>query len=76
MSLHSCFEAVDRNGDGRVSVEELERALGTRVRLRRGARGGTLEIRWYDDEQLQQIATRLAEAQAAPLTEPPAHLTI
>ncbi len=57
-------------------IADLERALGTRVRLRRGGRGGTLEIRWYDDEQLGQLAGRLAARAADALPPPPAHLTI
>lgn len=69
-------ESDGPDSDDTMLAGELERALGTRVRLRRAARGGTLEIRWYDDEQLQQLATRLAEAQAEAVDQPPAHLTI
>ena len=57
-------------------ITDLERALGTRVRLHRGGRGGTLEIRWYDDEQLQHLAGQLAAPAADALPPPPAHLTI
>ena len=57
-------------------ITDLERALGTRVRLHRGGRGGTLEIRWYDDEQLGQLAGRLAARDTDALPPPPAHLTI
>ena len=57
-------------------IADLERALGTRVRLHRGGRGGRLEIRWYDDEQLQHLAGRLAAPAADALPPPPAHLTI
>jgi ParB family chromosome partitioning protein len=60
--------------DGEVSAW-IERALGTRVRLHRGAKGGTLEIRWYDDEQLHDLAARLAAATETP-PPPPAQLTI
>ena len=62
--------------DDDVLTGELERALGTRVRLRRAAKGGTLEVRWYDDAQLQQIATRLAIGLVEPPLAPPEHLTI
>ncbi|PZC44490.1 MAG: chromosome partitioning protein, ParB family [Chloroflexi bacterium] len=62
--------------DDDVLARELERALGTRVRLRRAAQGGTLEVRWYDDAQLQQIATRLAIGLVEPPLTPPDHLTI
>ena len=57
-------------------ITDLERALGTRVRLHRGGRGGTLEIRWYDDEQLRHLAGQLAAPTADALPPPPAHLTI
>ena len=57
-------------------ITDLERALGTRVRLHRGGRGGRLEIRWYDDEQLRHLAGRLAAPAADALPPPPAHLTI
>lgn len=38
---------------------QLEEALGTRVQLRRSARGGTLSIRFFSDEELNSIADRL-----------------
>ncbi len=63
------------DGHGGRLTADLERALGTQVRLRRGARGGTLEIRWYDDEQLHDLAARLAAGAEMP-PPPPAHLTI
>ncbi len=65
----------DRDADAAL-ITDLERALGTRVRLHRGGRGGTLEIRWYDDEQLQHLAERLAARHTDALPPPPAHLTI
>ena len=57
-------------------IADLERALGTRVRLHRNGRGGSLEIRWYDDEQLGHLAGRLTAPAAGTLPPPPAHLTI
>lgn len=62
------------DSDDTVLTQELERALGTRVRMRRSGRGGTLEIRWYDDQQLQQLAIRLAEH--APEPPAPDRLTV
>ena len=55
-------------------AEELQSVLGTQVRLQRGRKGGWLSLRWYNDEQLRHLASRLAEAQAEP--PPPSHLTI
>ena len=62
--------------DDAVLAAEMEGALGTRVRVRRGARGGRLEIHWYGDEQLQQLAVSIVAANADPPDRPPAHLTI
>jgi ParB family chromosome partitioning protein len=41
---------------------QLEEALGTRVQLRRGRRGGTLSIRFFSDEELNSIVDRLLGA--------------
>ncbi len=51
--------AVDPNI--RAAIEELQRALGTRVFLRpkRGARPGVLGIEFYDDQQLVGLYDRL-----------------
>ncbi len=50
--------ALDANT--RAAVEELERALGTKVALQpKGKRGGRLIIEYYDQEQLQGIYDRL-----------------
>jgi len=45
----------------RAAIEELQRALGTRVLLRpkRGARPGLLTIEYYDDQQLIGLYDRL-----------------
>ncbi len=59
--------------DGALA-DQLQTALGTQVRLQRGRQGGWLSLRWYDDEQLQGIISRIAAAQAEP--PPPPHLTI
>lgn len=45
-------------------VAALERALGTRVRLRRGRRGrGSLTIHFYSDEELDGVLERLLEGE-------------
>ncbi|CAA9211723.1 MAG: Chromosome (plasmid) partitioning protein ParB [uncultured Chloroflexi bacterium] len=50
-----------------AATEEIEErfreALGTRVALSRSRRGGRLVIHYYDDEQLQSIYDRLANAE-------------
>jgi ParB family chromosome partitioning protein len=68
--------------DDLALAEEIQAALGTRVRVRRGSQGGKLEIHWYDDEQLQQLALRIVAAMEestasyASADHPPAHLTV
>ena len=48
----------------RAVVEALERALGTRVRLRRSRRGrGSLTIHFYSDEELGGVLERLLEGE-------------
>ena len=45
-------------------VAALERALGTRVRLRRGRRGrGSLTIHFYSDEELEDVLGRLLDGE-------------
>jgi ParB family chromosome partitioning protein len=46
----------------RALAEELTRGLGTRVRVTRGGRGGTIEIEFYSDAELDRLANRLREA--------------
>ncbi len=45
--------------------EELTRGLGTRVRITRRARGGTVEIEFYSDPELDRLVERLRVASAA-----------
>ena len=52
-----------------LAAERLRHALGTRVDVRRGRRGGRLVIRWYDDEQLGQLVQALT-SRSAPAREP------
>ncbi len=48
----------------RQAARQLEAALGTRVEVRAGARGaaggGRIVVRWYDEEQLAELAERIA----------------
>ncbi len=53
-----------RHGAGRVAEEtaveaQLRQALGTKVQLRRGRRGGALVIHFYSDEELNALIERL-----------------
>lgn len=43
-------------------AEELTRGLGTRVRIARARRGGTIEIEFYSDAELDRLVDRLREA--------------
>jgi ParB family chromosome partitioning protein len=49
--------AVD--ADTERLVEDLRRALGTKVSLARGRRGGRIVIEFYDDEDLGRLYQRL-----------------
>jgi ParB family chromosome partitioning protein len=42
--------------------DRLRQALGTRVLLRRGRKGGSLVIRFFSDEELEALIERLLEA--------------
>jgi len=48
----------------RALSDELTRALGTRVRIARRARGGTIEIEFYSDPELERLTERLRLASA------------
>ena len=43
----------------RSLADELTRGLGTRVRIARRARGGTIEIEFYSDGELERLVQRL-----------------
>lgn len=51
--------AVRRDPHWRALAENLTRSLGTRVRLRPGGRGGTIEIEFYSEPELQRLVTLL-----------------
>jgi len=47
-----------------TSVEEdLRQALGTKVSLRRGRRGGTITLHFYSDEELEALINRLTSGE-------------
>jgi ParB family chromosome partitioning protein len=46
-------------------AEELTRGLGTRVRVQRRARGGSIEIEFYSDAELNRLVDRLRVAAAS-----------
>lgn len=43
----------------RAVEAELRRHLGTKVELKRGAKGGTIVVHWYSDEELNAILGRV-----------------
>lgn len=45
----------------RALEERLEQALGTRVTLRHGRKGGALTIHYYSDEELEALLARLLD---------------
>ena len=48
-----------RDPHWRALAEELTRGLGTRVRIARRGRGGTIEIEFYSDAELERLIARL-----------------
>lgn len=58
--------AVAGDVDVRGAAEELTRGLGTRVRITRRARGGSIEIEFYSDSELDRLLTRLRPLVARP----------
>jgi ParB family chromosome partitioning protein len=48
-----------RSAEETALEDELRQALGTRVLLRRGGRGGSLIIHFYSDEELNSLVDRL-----------------
>ena len=59
-----------------LAQQRLQTALGTKVQVQRGRRGGRLLIRWYSDEQLEQIVNLVTRAAAAPSTPLPTRIDI
>ena len=65
----------DLPGD-RLAQERLQSALGTQVQVHRGRRGGHIQVRWYDDEQLEQIVNAIVRAAAEPVAAPPERIHV
>ena len=58
--------ATPRQGAEAAALEsQLEAELGTRVRIKGGARGGQVIIHYYSDEELNAIADRLLSEERA-----------
>jgi len=55
-----------RDPHWRALAEDLTRQLGTRVRLLPRARGGTIEIEFYSDDELDRLTTLLRGPASSP----------
>ena len=51
----------ERSVEESALEEQLQDSLGTRVTLRRGARGGSIVIRFFSDEELNALVDRLLD---------------
>ena len=60
----------------RLAQERLQASLSTHVQVQRGRRGGKLIIRWYDDEQLEQLVALIARRTDDQPPPPPNEITI
>ena len=47
-----------------LAQQRLQIALGTKVHLQRGRRGGKIVLSWYDDEQLEHIVNQILDTAA------------
>jgi ParB family chromosome partitioning protein len=56
--------ALRRTPEEKALEEELMQALGTRVRLRMGRKGGSLVIHFYSDEELEALIERITRSAA------------
>jgi len=54
--------ALRRTPEEKALEEELMRALGTRVHLRMGRKGGSLVIHFYSDEELEALIERITRS--------------
>lgn len=61
----STGRAKTRKPGDDLAQERLQSALGTKVRVERGRKGGRIVVQWYDDEQLEAIVTALVATAAA-----------
>ena len=51
----------DRSPEIKSLEEHLQSELGTKVRLKHGAKGGTITIHYYSNEELENLVGRLAD---------------
>ena len=58
--------ATERDVHTRAAEEQLRLALGTRVRICRARRGGTIDIQFNSEEELQRLYERLTARPAGP----------
>jgi ParB family chromosome partitioning protein len=56
---HSPVKSSRRTAEETALEDELRQALGTRVLLHRGGRGGSIIIHFYSDEELNTLVDRL-----------------
>ncbi|MDP8229568.1 MAG: ParB/RepB/Spo0J family partition protein [Candidatus Gorgyraea atricola] len=59
MSVHSKKKVSEKDPNLLSLEEELRDALGTKVRILKGKRGGKIEIEFYSDTDLEKVVTRL-----------------
>ena len=59
------WKAKARKPGDDLAQERLQSALGTKVRVERGRKGGRIVVQWYDDEQFEAIVTALVATAAA-----------
>ena len=50
---------IDKDPNLRAIEEELSYALGTKVKILKGKKGGKIEIEFYSDKDLEKVITRL-----------------
>ena len=67
---------VRRQPGDELAQERLQAALGTKVRVERGRKGGSVVVHWYDNEQLEGLVAALVATAAALERQPPAPNTI
>jgi ParB family chromosome partitioning protein len=53
--------AGEKSPDVTDLEEKLRQSLGTRVTLKRSARGGSIQIHFYSDEELDHLINRLLD---------------
>ena len=59
-------EPTPQSDLARQSIDMLEAALGTRVEVTEGRKGGKIVVHWYDEEQLYELAEAMSRPEPAP----------